>query len=256
MSLQIKYSTEIAKELGKIAVYLPGEIIEVGDIIKFPYGKTGFLKKEAPLGAFTKISSLKNLDVNYSEDDSLGNKHSYKFSSKNSVKSITSANSQIEVVDELPNASGEITLQFTSEGSIYFHALECYKKQIGDITKLENEIISKSKVLIWDNTYLVTSVTYSSNALIMQSRSKNSEITLAGNINGLKTQGIDIGVSAELNIKNQNGDFFIKDWSRNVSVFMELMKFEKETFQVINKNYSPKESKDRLIPVQVNSLII
>ncbi|UHO40601.1 hypothetical protein H5J24_11955 [Chryseobacterium capnotolerans] len=49
MSLQIKYSTEIAKELGKIAVYLPGEIIEVGDIIKFPYGKTGFLKKKLHL---------------------------------------------------------------------------------------------------------------------------------------------------------------------------------------------------------------
>ncbi|UHO40602.1 hypothetical protein H5J24_11960 [Chryseobacterium capnotolerans] len=147
-------------------------------------------------------------------------------------------------------------MQFTSEGSIYFHAIECYKKQIGDITKLENEIISKSKVLIWDNTYLVTSVTYASNALIMQSRSKNSEITLAGNINGLKTQGIDIGVSAELNIKNQNGDFFIKDWSQNVSVFMELMKFEKETFQVINKNLNTKEPNGRLIHVQVNSLII
>jgi len=256
MSLQIKYSTEIAKELGKIAVYLPGEIIHVGDIIKFPYGKARFLKKEAPVGAFTKISSLKNLDVNYLEDDNSGNKHSYKFSSKNSVKNITSANTKLDLADELPSTDGEITLQFTSEGSIYFHALECYKKQISDIAGLENEIISKSKVLLWDNTYLVTSVTYASNALIMQSRSKNSEITLAGNVNGLKNSGIDISASTTLNIKSQNGDFFIKDWSRDVSVFMELMKFEKETFQAINKNVHTKEFKGRLVPVEINSLII
>lgn len=36
MSLQIQYSKKIAKELGKVAVSLPGEEINVGDIIQFP----------------------------------------------------------------------------------------------------------------------------------------------------------------------------------------------------------------------------
>lgn len=257
MSLQIKYSKEIAKELGKVAVYLPGEIIEVGDIIKFPNGKTGIFSKGAPLGVFTKISSLNNLSVKYSMQQQLGSKHTYKFSSENSVNQISSINSEIELSsDTLPNIDAEVILKFTSEGSIYFHALDCYKTQINDIASLENEIISKSKVLIWENTYLVTSVTYATKALIMQSRSKNSEITLSANAHGIKTSQINIGAGAESSIKSQNGDFFIKDWSNDVSIFMELMKFEKQIFQVINRSLNVQKSQDRLVPVDINSLLI
>lgn len=257
MSLQIKYSKEIAKELGKVAVYLPGEIIEVGDIIKFPNGKTGVFSKEAPLGVFIKISSLTNLGVDYSTQDKPEAKHSYKFSSESSISKSSSINSEVELSSNtLPSAAAEVVLQFSSEGSIYFHALDCYKTQINDIASLENEIISKSRVLIWENTYLVTSVTYASRALIMQSRSKNSEITLSGNVSGMKTSGVDVGAKAELNIKNQNGDFFIKDWSNDVSVFMELMKFDKHIFQAINRGLNSRETQDRLVPVDINSLLI
>jgi hypothetical protein len=257
MSLQIKYSKEIAKELGKVAVYLPGELIEVGDIIKFPNGRSGLFSKEAPLGTFIKISSLNNLGVKYSIQDKQETKHSYKFSSESSVKRASSINAEMDLTSEaLPSADAEIILQFTSEGSVYFHALDCYKTQINDIASLENEIISKSQVLIWESTYLVTSVTYASKALIMQSRSKNSEITLSGNANGVKTSGISIGGEAEFNIKSQNGDFFIKDWSNDVSVFMELMKFDRQIFQVINKSLNSRETRDRLIPVDINSLLI
>ncbi|SEW27512.1 hypothetical protein SAMN05421841_1966 [Chryseobacterium wanjuense] len=257
MSLQIKYSKEIAKELGKVAVYLPGELIEVGDIITFPNGKGGIFSKEAPLGVFTKISSLNNLNVEYSTQSKPEAKHSYKFSSESSVSRSSSINSEVGLSSNaLPNADIEVVLQFTSEGSIYFHALDCYKTQINDIASLENEIISKSQVLIWENTYLVTSVTYASKALIMQSRSKNSEITLSGNVNGIKTSGANIGTDAEFNIKSQNGDFFIKDWSNNVSIFMELMKFDKQIFQAINRNLNPKQIQGRLTPVDINSLLI
>lgn len=49
MSLQIQYSKELVKAPGKIAVYLPGEQVEVGDIITFPYGRTGMFSKKVPL---------------------------------------------------------------------------------------------------------------------------------------------------------------------------------------------------------------
>lgn len=257
MSLQIKYSKEIAKELGKIAVYLPGEALEVGDIITFPYGKTSLFLRDTPLGSFKKISSLNELEVSYNKPKSSVSTHSYKFSSNISVNNTSSVNSEINILNSnLPNTTGTIKLTFASEGSIYFHALNCIKKQLGNISSLENEIITKSKILIWDNTYLVTSVTYAQKALIVQSLSKNAEITFEGNVNGIHASNTNIDASSEMMIKNQSGDFFIKDWSENVSVFMELMKFEKKIFGAeISRNLKVNDKQYRLIPVDINKLI-
>lgn len=255
MSLQIKYSKELAKKLGKIAVYFPGEPIEVGDIIHFPNGKTSFFSKEAPLGVFTKITSLQNLHVSHAIQNETKTKHSYKFSTENTVEQSSSIHSSVKLAPIHSNLDTDITIQFTQEGSLYFHAIDCYKKQIKDIASLEKEIISKSQTLVWNSTYLVTSVTYATKALIIQSRSKNSTITLANSLD-IQTKENNLTTQIGLNIKNQNGEFFIKDWSNHVSVFMELMKFEKQTFQATTRNLKKKEKPNRLIAVDINQLLI
>lgn len=257
MSLQIQYSKELAKELGKIAVYLPGEQIEVGDIITFPYGRTGMFSKKVPFGSFKKLSSLKSLNVDAGTLEESGSVHGYKFSSKNSVNITTSAVANAAFTNEnLPGTKGEIKLEFTSEGAIYFHAKDCRKFQINNVAALEKEIITKGKNLIWDNTYLVTSVTYAKKALIIQSISKSSEIIFEGDINGMKSTIATLSIDADMKIKSQNGDFFIKDWSDHVSVFMELMKFEKDIFQQeANRDLSVKQNNAHLIPVDIRTII-
>ena len=86
MPLQIQYSKQIARELGKIAVYFPGDEISIGDIIKFPYGKKGLFKKDVPWGTFERVTSLKNLGVVFEKTGPDKNPDSYQFTTKDSVE--------------------------------------------------------------------------------------------------------------------------------------------------------------------------
>lgn len=63
--LAVQYSKEIAKELAKIAVVLPGEPVEVGQIIYFPFGKKGIwpFRKPAPRGSLNIMTSLTELGI-------------------------------------------------------------------------------------------------------------------------------------------------------------------------------------------------
>jgi len=128
--LQILYSKEIAKELGKIAIYLPGEHVEVGDIITFPHGQS-ILNKARPLGSFRKISSLKNLNVEYLKSIHSKQKNTYRYSSTERV----SISSNLEVDGDLgnqhlPSLNSDIKLNFNKQGAIYLIANNCYNIQI------------------------------------------------------------------------------------------------------------------------------
>ncbi len=228
--LQIKYSKEIAKELGKIAVYLPGEHLAVGDIITFPNGKSVF-SKHKPFGAFKKITSLRKLGVGYDEPEFSRTPDTYHFSSKNSVQFTDRINGNVDLGnDNLPSGKGGVNIEFSSEGAIYFLAIDCDKKELNDLLSLENEINSKGKKMLWEDTYLVTSVTIAKKALIIQSRSKSSGLTIEGNVKGIQSGSIEMSLQSQLNFKKQSGDIFIKDWSNDVTVFMDVVKFKKEVF--------------------------
>ncbi|WP_062053959.1 hypothetical protein [Aquimarina longa] len=261
-SLQIQYSKEVARELGKIAVYLPGEEIEVGDILTFPYGKKGFLKKTAPLGSFQKITSLKNLGISEVKVQQSKTPDSYRFTSKQAVDLQFGVRVDADLGnDTLPKANGELRIKLSAEGAICFFALHCFKTSLDDIMALENEINTKGKKMVWEDTYLVTSVTIAKKALIIQSNSSSSELTLGGDVQGLQSSSImKVKTDAKIHIKKQTGDMLIKDWSDEVTVFMDLMKFEKETFATETKNSSfTSKSLDtdiiRLQPVSVSELV-
>ncbi|MDO5968867.1 hypothetical protein Q4Q35_03525 [Flavivirga aquimarina] len=229
--LQIKYSKEIAKELGKIAVYLPGEHLTTGDIITFPNGKSMFSKPK-PFGTFKKITSLKKLGVNYDEPKFSKTPDTYHFSSKNTVKFTSEINGNVDLGnDNLPGGEGGVNIEFSSEGAIYFLAIDCDKKELNDLLSLENEINSRGKKMLWEDTYLVTSVTVAKKALIIQSRSKSSNLIIEGNVKGIQSGNVEMALQPKLNFKKQNGDIFIKDWSNDVTVFMDVVKFKKEVFE-------------------------
>lgn len=260
-SLQIQYSKELAKELGKIAVYLPGENVNVGDIITFPYGKN-FFGKSRPLGSFKRISSLKNLGISYSKPLLSNTPDTYRLSSKNTVDFNFNIEGSANLGDDkFPSGDGKFNIKFTSEGAIYFLATDCDKEELNDISALENEINLQGKKLLWEDTYLVTSVTTAKKAFIAQSRSKSSELTINGNVKGIQSGTIDVSAQTNLNIQKQQGDIFVKDWSDNVTVFMDLIKFEKEVFGQNKKDFkSPPSTKNedyriRLKPVQIKALL-
>ncbi len=241
--LQIQYSKEIAKELGKIAVYFPGEHIEVGDIIKFPFGKSLFGKSK-PLGTFQKITSLKKIGIQYDEPQFSNSPDTYHFTSKNAIEFKSDIETNLSLgTDNLPNAKSALSIEFSSEGAIYFLAIDCDKKELNDLLALEKEINVKGKKMLWYDTYLVTSVTIAKKALILQSRSKSSGIIIEGNIQGINSGNVNIANNARVNLKNQKGDVFIKNWSDDVTVFMDVVKFEKEIFEAeTNHRIAKKEA--------------
>lgn len=229
--LQIQYAKELAKGLGKIAVYLPGESIEVGDIITFPNGKS-FFGNPRPIGTFKKITSLKNLGITYEMPQFSGSPDSYHFMSKNAINFNIGLNGDIESeIETIPSIRKTLNIKFTSEGAIYFLANDCDKKELGDLVALEKEINAKGKTILWKDTYLVTSVTIAKKALIMQSRSKSSEISLEGSVDGIQSGIVDASDNIQFNLKGSKGDVFIKNWSDDVTVFMDVVRFEKEIFE-------------------------
>ncbi|WP_299273557.1 hypothetical protein [uncultured Psychroserpens sp.] len=228
--LQIQYSKELAKALGKIAVYLPGEHVEVGDIITFPFGKSIFGKTK-PIGSFKKITSLDKIGVHYEKPKFSNNPDTYHFTSKKSISFDVNLDTNMALGGNgLPESDNLIDVQFSSEGAIYFLGIDCDKKELSDLISLENEINVKGKQMLWEDTYLVTSVTIAKKALIMQSRTKSSSLVLEGNVKGVKSGAVDASGGAKFSIKRQRGDVFIKNWSDDVTVFMDVMKFEKEVF--------------------------
>ncbi|MBW1295412.1 hypothetical protein [Aquimarina litoralis] len=144
MSLQIQYSKKIAKELGKVAVYLPGEEINVGDIVQFPHGIGLF--RTAPFGSFQKITDLQNLGANYEVKEDLGTSDSYQFTSYNSVDFEFDLGGKVDLgTEELPSGNGKLKLSFSQKGAILFYAVECNKQYINNILNLENEIVDNGK---------------------------------------------------------------------------------------------------------------
>ncbi|MEW7279052.1 hypothetical protein ABW636_10700 [Aquimarina sp. 2201CG1-2-11] len=261
-SLEIQYSKEIARELGKIAVFLPGEEVEVGDILRFPNGKKGILNKAAPLGSFQKITNLKNLGINHIKTQLSKTPDSYRFTSKRSVQLQFKTGLNADLNDDsLPKTNGELHIKLSSEGAICFFATNCSKISLDNILTLENEINSQGKKMVWDDTFLVTSVTIAQKALIIQSNSNTSELTLGGDVQGLQSSSlINVKADAQIHIKKQTGDMLVKDWSNDVSVFMDLMKFEKETFGIESKHITDHSifqdiNGVKLQPVHVSELI-
>jgi hypothetical protein len=258
--LQIQYSKEIAKNLGKVAVFLPGEHIEVGDIITFPHGKS-LLGVSRPFGTFKKITSLKKIGIKYGRPILSKTTNTYHFISKSASQFKSSINKNIDLGNnELPNSHSTIDIQFSAEGAIYFLAVDCKKKEIKDLNSIEKEINSKGKKMLWKNSYLVTSVTLAKRAFILQSLSKESSLTLQGDIKGIQLGNIDVSANSNFNLKKQNGNIFIKNWSNDVTVFMDVVKFEKRVFEseIYRSSYneiSLEETEFKLTKVYLNELL-
>ncbi|SEE18592.1 hypothetical protein SAMN04487765_1689 [Tenacibaculum sp. MAR_2010_89] len=229
-SLQTSYSKEIAKELGKIAVYLPGEEITVGDIIKFPYGKKLF--KSSPTGTFTRVTNLKNLGITYDEPKESVTPDSYQFTSKDSVDIHFNVDAKLgSSITDFPKGESGVKISLSEEGAIFFYAIDCKKRELLDIPALQNQINDQGKTLVWDDTFLVTSVTIANKALVIQSNSKSSELILGGDIKGLQgSKAIELDVQSKIHIKKQRGNVFIKNWSDDVTVFMDVVRFKKKVF--------------------------
>lgn len=237
-SLQLAYSKELAKALGKIAIYLPGEEVAVGDIIRFPYGERP-LFRNLPLGSFRKISSLSHLGLTDITTTTSSTPDSYRYTSNQSTSLKFDTEAQASLAHlSLPKATGDLHIQFSNTGALCFFAVNCYKEQLDHLAELEHRIDS-SLDMIWENTFLVTSVTTAQRALIIQSHSDTAEIVLSGHVQGLQSNAFgSVQATADIHIQRQSGNLLVKDWSDQTSVFMDVVRFDPQIFDFNYKTTS------------------
>jgi hypothetical protein len=227
--LQIQYSKEVARELTKIAVCLPGAPVSVGDVIFFPFGQSGVwpFRKAAPRGAFNLISSLSRLGVTAESTGPEEDPDPYIFASRKTVE----VDFDLAANTGAASASGTIKASFNKDGSVYFAAIDCATDQLEDLSQVQVDLGQHSKDIIWKDTFLVTSVTVAKRALIMQSSTSSASLEISGEVKGLVTgSAADISANANIAVKSFRQSSFIKPWSENVTVFVGLHRFRKEVF--------------------------
>jgi hypothetical protein len=231
-NLAIEYSRELARELGKIAVYMPGERVRPGDFLYFKDGRANWRKWwTVPWGSFEKISDLDFLKVEYSLDVP-GPKDSYIFASRGrtAVNFTASASGVPLAVGTVPAAGhGKLTVGFTTGGATYFAAVGCERSQISDLGSVEDGLQDVArKSLYWKDVFLVTSVTTADRALIMQSSSSASSLALSGGVEGLVPGApTKIGAGGGFNFDDVSNPSFIQPWNANVAVMMTLRRIRR-----------------------------
>jgi hypothetical protein len=225
MSLAIDYCKEIAGELKKTAVYIPGTSVKPGDIIKF--SESNIFGTPRPLGQFAIHGNLSDLGIELetvAEDDN--SKDSYVYASKGSVNVSFDANAEAGTVGE-----GKLTIGFSKEGSTYLSAVDCKETRFKTIIGLESKLADHQNALDWPSFFIVISVTEAAKALIMQSNTSSASLEISGSVKNLIPAGaspVNIDASTDLKITKYTEASFIKDWSDNVPVFFILVRYRKK----------------------------
>lgn len=217
MRLYKTYCKEIIRQFQKIPVYLPGEFVQVGDVIFF---NNAGLFGSKPIGTFKKRTSLSNLGIEFptlTDPDP----RPYKFSSVGSVS--MEFTSEGEVTNQ---AKGQLDIAFTKEGATYLVAVDCLTTAIDDLLTVERQLANHVDALDWSSHYIVVAVTVASRSLIMQSNSSSASLSIKGEVKAFDTGSVEMpNIDAALSVKSYKDASFIKDWSNNVAVFFELVRF-------------------------------
>lgn len=226
MSLAINYCKELARELRQNAVYLPGVDVDPGDIITFQEGNIFGPK---PIGPFKKVANLSDLGIKL-ETEQDQNPYSYVYASKGSVSVSFNAGANAGTA-----ANGKLSVNFSKEGSTYLSAVECKQERFKDISNLEELLSPHKSEVDWKQCFIVIAVTVASKALIMQSNTTSASLEIEGEVKGLQPipggsilKNQDVNASMQLKINSYKEASFIKDWSSNIPVFFQLVRYKKK----------------------------
>lgn len=228
MKLYKSYCNEIIRQFGKVPVYLPGEFVQVGDIIFFQHKN---LFGPGPIGDFIKRTSLQNMEVEFRTTMD-PDPQPYKFSSEGSVSmEFTSAG------DITNQAKGELEISFSKAGATYLVAVDCVTSYIDDLLRVEEQLADHIDDLDWDSHYIVVGVSVAKKSLIMQSNSSSAKLTISGEVKTFDTNTSGMpDVSATLAVKSYRDASFLKDWSDNVALFIDLVRYKDMRLKGFNKS--------------------
>lgn len=225
MSLALSYCQELARELRQVAVYPPGVEVATGDIISF---KEGNLFGPKPIGPFQKVANLLDLNIQLDTEEDQ-NSYSYVYASKGSVNVSFSAAASVGTQSE-----GKLAVNFSKEGATYLSAVDCKQKRFKNISSLDELLLPRKTEIEWKQCFIVIAVTVATRALIMQSNTTSASLEMEGQVRGLQPipggailNNGNVNANINLKINSYKEASFIKDWSDNVAVFFQLVRYKK-----------------------------
>ncbi len=180
-----RYQQEMHDNIGFFATWLPGDLLELGDI--------GTLKD----GAFRKLSSFRELEIEY-QASTLGASQNLQYTSKGgtafSIDSSVAAPKPLDI-------SAVIKVEFSSEGSFLFHASNVRNRRLENIAHLTGAILE-----VWNNGkwekdwYVVESIHEADCATVIVSEDVSAGITFnaKGALGGipLADPRVDLSISS------------------------------------------------------------
>ncbi len=250
MSLAIDYCKELASELRQMAVYLPGVEVSPGDIINF---KEGNIFGAKPIGPFQKVANLTDLNINLETEEDQ-NPYSYVYASKGSVSVSFNAGSSVS-----SGSDGKLMVNFSKEGATYLSAVDCIQRRFKDISDLGEQLAHHKMEIDWKKCFIVIAVTIAQRALIMQSNSNSASLELEGQVRGLQPlpggtilNNAAINANINLKINSYKEASFIKDWSNEVPVFFQLVRYKK----VLLRGYDIKSARRELMTTNEDPFVL
>jgi|SRR5215471_2985151 len=180
-----RYQREMHDNIGFFATWLPGDLLELGDI--------GTLKD----GTFRKRSSLGELGIKY-QASALGASQNLQYTSKSgttfSVDSSLAAPKPLDI-------SAAIKVEFSSEGSFLFHASNVRNRRLENIANLTRAILEVWNTGNWDkNWYVVESIHQADCATVIVSEEVSAGVTFSakGALGGipLADPRVDLSISS------------------------------------------------------------
>lgn len=157
-----RYQREMHDNVGFFATWLPGDLMELGDIGTLQDGK------------FRKRSSLRELGIEQ-QASALGASQNLQYTSKSgtafSVDSSVAAPKPLDI-------SAAIKVEFSSEGSFLFHASNVRNRRLENPAALARAILKVWNKGDWDKSwYLVESIHQADCATVIVSEEQSAGVT-------------------------------------------------------------------------------
>jgi hypothetical protein len=208
------YQRELHDNLGFFATWLPGDLLELGDI--------GILKD----GRFRKESSLQDLGVNC-QASPLGPIQNLQYSSKSgtSVSIDTSASAAPGPVD----VSAKIDVAFSLDGSFLFHASNVRNRRLENSTLLADSLLELWEKRAWNkNWYLIESLHQADCATVIVAEDTSAGVTFTakGSIVGVPLADPNV----ELSIVSSKGKMTQVIAGRNLRLLYSCLRVHEGIF--------------------------
>lgn len=225
--LAVEYSKQIARELTKVAVSPPGFPASPGDLIVFPMGRVGLLRRERPYGSFNVVGTLEDLGIRTTVRED-ADPDPYIFATRGG-SDISFNNDTGAAMGAGGAVSGTLDIKLTKENALYFAAIDCKTARLNDMISLQQQLQERRGQIPWDRVYLVMSVTTAGKALVMQASSGSASLKVEGDVKGLMpgNNGTKVDSTTQVSVSKFSAASFIKPWSDNVSVFLGLAKLSR-----------------------------